>query len=471
MRKRLMKAGLCLLTAMMLSTAGVGLVSQWSETATVQAAPVNNLTVEVDSEKGTYRLKDKNNALTTGYYYFAADVTSADVVIKKGTYYVESGYLSKSARSVEKKTVTTCSATNSPDTKYNYVIKWNGYREAVVSGKKTITSAAVYFTGKYSDGLIYLNGKVFSKGYAKVNNKLYAVSQGKTGSAYSGVFNGSYVDTAKQCVRKESNIYYKKGSLATGVVKRNYYKKGVQAFSYSGWVDLGTKRYYIKKGKALTGWQYLKSYGGGKKTYKYKFRDDGTLITDFFSEGKKYNTYIKKKMTIEINITTHTMTFYAYDSKKKSYNTPLKAVVCSTSRKKNGTPVGNFRLEKTSAKRWFIYKKANPYRYYQWAVHIKGSRSLIHSSAYYSKSANNLNVPYYNGLGTNQTTYCVRVQAVNAKLIYDISTKTNKKERVWVKVFRSNNKGAFGQVTLKDTTGKVSKKQKYDPTDPNFKKK
>lgn len=466
MKKRLIKAGFCLLTAVMLSIAGVGAFQQINETATVQAATADSIVLTV--EDGKYRLSDNdtNPNLLTGYYDIKSDVKAEGVTVKKGIYYLENGYLSKKPRSVEEGAV---KPSLSSKTGPKNVLEWKGYKETGT----TITSGAVLFSGKYSkDGKIYVNGVLQTKVYVKDGGKMYIVSDGNmdTKKGYTGVFSGTYVDVASSSKKTETKIYYKSGSRATGVVNCYFYDKGKWASSYSGWKRFGKNRYYIKKGKALTGWQYLKSFAGGSKTYKYYFRKDGTLVTDLFSEGKNYNTYIKKDMTIEVNITTHTMTFYARDSKTKTYNTPLKAVVCSTSRKKGGTPVGNFRLEKTSAQRWFIYKKAKPYRYYQWAVHIKGTPSLIHSSAYYSKNAKNLNQSYYNGLGTNQTTYCVRVQAVNAKLIYDISTKTHKKKRVWVKIYRSSNKGAFGQVTLSDTTGKVSKSQKYDPTDPNYKK-
>lgn len=53
----------------------------------------------------------------------------------------------------------------------------------------------------------------------------------------------------------------------------------------------------------------------------------------------------------------------------------------------------------------------------------------------------------YNGLGTNQTTACIRVQAGNAKLIYDIA-KTNRYS-IPIRIYRSSNKGPFGKITFK----------------------
>ena len=256
-------------------------------------------------------------------------------------------------------------------------------------------------------------------------------------------------------------------SAATYSVKKlKLYKNGKRNKSFTGWLTLGKKIYYITNGKAAKGWKYVWSYGGGKEVYKYYFEKDGRLRTNFFA--KKYNKWIKANMRIEVNLTTHTVTFLAWDDTTKTYRIPLKACICATSRNKDGTPTGFHRLEKTSAKRWYIYDSGSSLYYYQWAVHIKGTPILFHSCRYSSKSSKKLVTKLYNKLGGNITTHCIRLQAVNAKLIYDIATKTNKKARVKTKVYRSNTKGAFGQVKLKDTTGKI--KTKYDPTDPKYTK-
>lgn len=251
--------------------------------------------------------------------------------------------------------------------------------------------------------------------------------------------------------------------------KTYYYKNDV---AVTGWQKIDGNIYYFSKtdGAAVTGWKYLKSYSGGSKKYKYLFKSNGVLVTDLFSYNKKY---IKSRMTIKVNLTTHNVTFYLYDSKKKAYIIPAKTVICSTARDGKSTKVGHFRLEKTSARKWFIYKKSNPWHYYQYGVHIKGATSWFHSTMYKTTNKKTLIVTGssgYNRLGTNQTTTCIRLQAVNAKLIYDIATKTNKKARVWVDVYRSKDKGPFGKVTLKDSTGKLKASQKYDPTDPSFAK-
>ncbi|MCD8018572.1 MAG: hypothetical protein LUF92_03005 [Clostridiales bacterium] len=264
-------------------------------------------------------------------------------------------------------------------------------------------------------------------------------------------------------------------STGQHVIDRKYYKKGVFQSDYTGWKKIKKKIYYFKNGKAVTGWKYLKSYSGGSKTYKYLFKSNGVLVTNLFNYKNNYNKYIKRKMSITVNLTTHNVTIYLWDSKKKSYCIPAKTFICSTSRYKNGTKIRagkKGRLEKTSATTWFIYKKSNPWRYYQYGVHIKNSESWFHSTLYTTNNAKKLANPTsangYNYLGTNQTTSCIRLQAVNAKLIYDIATKSNVKQRVWVNIVRSKNKGPFGKVTLNSTTGKLSANTTVDPTDPKY---
>lgn len=236
-----------------------------------------------------------------------------------------------------------------------------------------------------------------------------------------------------------------------------------------GWYQQGKKVYYYENGKKVTGWHTLKSYYD-KKKYKFYFNKNGVLVTDLFTLN--YKKWIKKDITIVVNTKTHNATIYAKDKQTGKYNIPLKTMVCSTSRKAKGTKAySGCRLEKTSAVRWFIYKKSRPYHYYQWGVKVKHGNFYFHSARYTTTNNRKLEVGLYNDLGTNQTTTSVRLQAVNAKLIYDIATKTNKKKRVWVKVIRKNKeKGPFGVYTLAGTTGKIkNKKKRIDPTDPSIK--
>ena len=214
----------------------------------------------------------------------------------------------------------------------------------------------------------------------------------------------------------------------------------------------------------ISGWKYLKDYSKSSTKYKYYFKKDGKLVTDLFKQFG--SSYKKKRMKIRLNLTTHNITFYLYDYAKKQYIIPAKTVVCSTARDGKSTYVGNHYLAKSTARRWFIYKKSKPWHFYQWGVWVHGTKSWIHSEMYRSTNNRRLIADTYNGLGTNQTTACIHVQAGNAKLVYDIA-KSNP-YRVYVQIYRSSNRGPFGKVTLSSTTGKISKKQTYDPTDPAF---
>lgn len=471
MRKKLISYSACMLTGLMLAVGGLTAITPTQVSAAVTAASIKDATTTpgLHINGGGYALYYADQTPATGYVYLDNDIKTADgkYILKKGTYYFSNGILDKAAAAIGRFNVTSISASNYQKGAVNsYILKRNTLATPSVSnGITTVTSNVSYFTGQFSgDGKIYQNGSLLN-GYALIDKKMYSVSNGVKGSGFTGVLSSSYVSVTDQKTLNANFYYYNNGNPYTGVVDRNYYVNGQFQSTYTGWKLVKGSRYYFKEGKAVKGWKYLRSFAG-KKKYKYYFAADGKLVDDLFSLN--YKKYIKVPMNIEINITTHTFTFFAYNSKTKKYDIPLKSVVCATSAKKGGTKTGHFRLEKTSAQRWFIYKKSNPYHYYQWAVHIKGTPSLIHSSVYYNTNNNRLNPSVYNRLGTSCTTYCVRLQAGNAKIVYDIATKTNKKKRVWVHIFRSSDKGAFGKITLKNTTGKLSSKATYDPTDPAF---
>ena len=72
----------------------------------------------------------------------------------------------------------------------------------------------------------------------------------------------------------------KNGVLFTGISDNKYYKRGVFT-KYTGWKNWKGNRYYLKKGKAVTGWKYLRDYSGSRTKYKYYFKkivDKGTRV-------------------------------------------------------------------------------------------------------------------------------------------------------------------------------------------------
>lgn len=315
----------------------------------------------------------------------------------------------------------------------------------------------------------YRNGDPFT-GYYWLSNKLYTVTKGVKGALYTGVATGVYYDaTSKTFKSLGKGIYTKKGVKTTAVVNLRFYNNGNYNDTYTEWKKIGNKVYYFKKGKAVTGWNKLPSYGRGIKSYKYLFnKKTGVLYTNLV-DYYGYKNFIKKKLYIIVNKRTHNTTFYIQSATGHPV-TPALTISCATAKKKGDTPNGTFRLEKTWNKRWYVYTKTNggPFRYYQWAVKIHGTSSLFHSSTYRRQSAASLDVGRYNKLGTSCTTHCVRHQAKYAKLIYDIATyKINvmkwRKTRVPVRIITSPNEGPFGHV---NHPARVKSGTKYDPTDP-----
>ena len=276
-------------------------------------------------------------------------------------------------------------------------------------------------------------------GYRMVSGKMYKYTKG-TGVLFTGVYNGT-----------ESSLKKYKG---------HYFKKGVKQKLPDGWKTVGGKRYYNKNDKPLVGWHYVKCNGA---TYRYFFDKTGAQVQDLFSYNR---AYMKRKMLVQINRYTHTTDVLLYNSATKKYDIPAKSFVTSTPKEAAHFKVGSYKLD--YRRRWwsFFDPTSQSYGYYQYAIRIKGTpAALLHSSRYYAKRNNALKVGNYNRLGTNQSYYCIRVQCVNSKLLYDCVGKQGA-GKIKCKYTNSKTPGPNGKVTLADTTGKLKKSAKYDPTDP-----
>lgn len=236
--------------------------------------------------------------------------------------------------------------------------------------------------------------------------------------------------------------------------------------SKSGWVKVSGKTYYFKSGKAVTSWNYLSRYTSQK--YKYYFKSDGTLVEDLFSYVG--NSYLSKKMIVQVSRGTHTADILLWDSKTGSYCIAASSFVCSTCEKSSDFKTGTYSLYKNRRRRWFTFTHPDTQKttYYQYATFIVGTDAWIHSPQYRAKNIRTLNVGNYNHLGTNQSYYCVRFQTRYSKRVYDAVGKQGDK-KVKVKLTKSDAKGPFGKITLANSTGKLSKNQTYDPTDPAIK--
>ena len=333
--------------------------------------------------------------------------------------------------------------------RYSKGVRYNGYG----LGTESTPRLYYYVDGDYQTA----QSKEMVTGYHEYNGKTY-YGNGET-------FNASLCNGYRTI---DGKLYkYSKGvaSLYTGVYKLYYYSQGVKQ-SKSGWVKVSGKTYYFKSGKAVTSWNYLSRYTSQK--YKYYFKSDGTLVEDLFSYVG--NSYLSKKMIVQVSRGTHTADILLWDSKTGSYCIAASSFVCSTCEKSSDFKTGTYSLYKNRRRRWFTFTHPDTQKttYYQYATFIVGTDAWIHSPQYRAKNIRTLNVGNYNHLGTNQSYYCVRFQTRYSKRVYDAVGKQGDK-KVKVKLTKSDAKGPFGKITLANSTGKLSKNQTYDPTDPAIK--
>ncbi len=323
----------------------------------------------------------------------------------------------------------------------------------------SISSNIEYFDGKFNSRYYY-EGELYSGLFRfKSSGKLYLITNG-VGKSFTGTMKSSYGTYICNYTLSTSydGLYYKSGKVFTGLRASNltYYTKGKKDTSVSGWKTISSKEYYFTKGKAATGTKRIKRNG---YTYTYTFRSDGTLVTNLFEYNSSYK---KKKLHIVLARGSHTGTILAYNSSTKKYDIPVKSFVVSMSRASSNTKPGTYKL--TTRKRWWKYSSK---LYYQYATYVSGSGSWTHSEQYSKASVKALKYSSYNGLGTNQSKQCIRMQVVNCKLIYDLGKSNGSNTRVVIT--RGNGYLPFGKMTLSnnyDATGKIKSSQKYDPTDP-----
>ncbi|MCD8190831.1 MAG: L,D-transpeptidase [Clostridiales bacterium] len=323
----------------------------------------------------------------------------------------------------------------------------------------SVSSNIEYFAGKFNSRYYY-EGELYSGLFRFTSGgKLYVITNGK-GSSFTGTMSssaGTYICNYTLSTSYDG-CYYKSGYTYTGYLSSNrtYYTKGKKDTSISGWKTISSKEYYFTKGVAAKGTKRIKRNG---YTYTYTFRSDGSLVTDLFAYNSSYK---KKKLHIVLARGSHTGTILAYNSSTKKYDIPVKSFVISMSRKSSNTKPGTYKL--TTRKRWWKYKAG---LWYQYATYVSGSGSWTHSEQYSKASVKALKYSSYNGLGTNQSKQCIRMQVVNCKLIYDLAKSNGSNTRVVIT--RGNGYLPFGKMTLSnnyDATGKVKSTQKYDPTDP-----
>lgn len=305
----------------------------------------------------------------------------------------------------------------------------------VYTGAYKVTNLTSTLKKSYVDNTVYY----FKKGKGATVKKTYA--------SYNGLlyyFNGA----------SKKKAGYSVGTLVTGYVssKLTYYNKGKVKTSLSGWKTISKKAYYFKKGKAVTGWNYLKRNGS---TYKYFFRSDGSLVEDLYAYfGKSYYT---KKQRIYVNRYTNNITFYQYDTKTKKYDIPLRSSVCATSRTMN-VKFGTYPIRLMA--RWYY----NDGWYWQYLTYIGKTGALFHSCHYYKKNTKTMQISNYNSMGRCSSAKCIRAQLDTVRLIYNLVKKQGN-NKISCVYYTAKNSGPFGRRTVANTTGKLKGKMCKDPTD------
>ena len=322
------------------------------------------------------------------------------------------------------------------------------------------------------DGLVYIFD---ARGDSDLYNDLWTAADGKIYLIREGA-----VD--KDTVYVYGGKLYQNGSLYTGVYQYVYYKNGVKSTAYksvvqkvndkfyyftangsiykgTNWLRLDGKRYYIKSGDVCTGWQYI----GGYKYYFYK--STAYLCQDLIAakvDGIDWKTRVTH---IKVNRTKNCVTLYAKDGANGNI-IPVKSLICSVGLPGTPTITGTYTLSASRTYRWG--KLGGPdmggYVWGQYCTRISGSY-LFHSVTYRNENdPRSLIASAYNNLGNAASHGCVRLQVIDAKLIYDIVNL--KKNTVTVTIYDSSTVGPFDKPTIK----KIPSSQKYEPTDPNIKK-
>lgn len=335
------------------------------------------------------------------------------------------------------------------------------------TGARKLGSVPASQSDEYDAGVVYYfeNGKAVEddKSYHWYQNKLYYFNDSASqkagfsvGKPYTGRRTLGSVP-ADVTGYKKGGVYDFMDGVGTGITgymksKLTYYKSGLVDTAMNGWKTISGKTYYFENGKACADWNYVKRNG---KTYKYFFREDGSLVNDLYAYFGK--SYYSKKQRIYVNRWSNNITIFQYNADTGDYDIPLKSMVCSTSKTTNWR-YGVYPVYKLA--RWYHKGKWH----WQYLTRIGNTGALFHSCRYYRKNIRTMQSTNYNTLGGRNSDKCVRAGVGACRLIYNI-VLTQKSGNVTCKYFYAKDYGPFGHVTLANTTGKVKGKQAKDPTE------
>lgn len=157
---------------------------------------------------------------------------------------------------------------------------------------------------------------------------------------------------------------------------------------------------------------------------------------------------------IMVNRAQNTVTVYGLGG-DGYYTEPVKAMVCSVGREGHGTPAGTFSI----GGRWTWLHMVDG-SYGQYATQINGN-ILFHSVCYTRKDPSTLMTFEYNALGERASLGCVRLQAADAKWIYDNCARGTK-----VTVYDGSDPGPLGKPGRTVDCITESMDNGWDPTDP-----
>ena len=319
------------------------------------------------------------------------------------------------------------------------------------STKKYLYKNRYYMNGKVYTGIIKTDSGVFfyNKGVkSKTEIYTYDGKKYRNGKLYSGLYGSYYYSSGKKYTGYRDTVK----QVKTGEI--HYFKKDGSVCRAHGWWRIDGKRYYFENGYAAKGWEYIDGY-------KYYFHQKtGTLCQDLIAcQGDKWK---KADLKIRVNRQQNCVTIYAKDG-DNGYIIPVKALVCSVGKKETPTITGTYTLKNESGRiyRWHLLggPDMGGYVYGQYAVRINGGY-MFHSVTYKEKDNRTFIASTYNNLGGPASHGCVRLQVIDAKLIYDIVKYRDTK----VEIYDSNYVGPFDKPVLK----KIPLWQNYEPTDPSI---
>ena len=164
---------------------------------------------------------------------------------------------------------------------------------------------------------------------------------------------------------------------------------------------------------------------------------------------------------VEVNLTHQVVTMY----KKNMEGTyePVRVAICSTARAGCSTPVGTWTIGPSGSKcgrsRWALMSSGKSYA--QYLVRFKSGK-CFHSVIYKTRGDNSkMYKSEYNKLGTVASAGCVRLQAIDAKWIYDHCPDGTK-----VRVYKDSIASPLGKPVFNKLT--TSGTYSWDPTDPDI---